>query len=724
MISPSEVSRDSRVRTYDRVNSVVFLKTNEEFGGLSNMAGGFPLVVNGFRILTSEALYQLCRFPHMPEVQRLIIAQVSPMTAKMKTKPYRRDSRPDWNRVRVKIMRWCLRVKLAQNWSKFSKLLLATGSRPIVEQSRKDDFWGAKTIDNQMLLGMNVLGRLLMELREEVRNNDESALLHVEPLLIPDFLLNGQPIQPIASDSIRENSEIIRTPEAAVVEPRAGAVQALLFDQPPTVSAAPAGNEYDTLIHDLKPYPAYKDSGAPWLGQVPRHWEVRRNGRLFTQRNETAFPDLPILEVSLKTGVRVRSFDVSSRKQLMSDRDKYKRACRGDIAYNMMRMWQGAVGVPTVDGLVSPAYVVARPLPGTEARYFASLFRTTEYMGEVNNFSRGIVSDRNRLYWNDFKQITSPYPPFAEQYAIVRFLCHADRLIQRYIRIKKKLIALLNEQKQAVIHRAVTRSLNPNVRLKPSGMEWLGDVPEHWEIQRLKSLVAESVAGPYGSSLTKAMYASQGYRVYGQQQVIFDDFSVGDYYISAEKFLEMNRYRVLPHDVLVSVMGTVGRIAVVPETAEPGIINPRLVRYRPDFRRVRARYLQLAMQAPPSQAQLAEGVKGTTMEGLNMEILGKLLILVPPLHEQDAILSSVGSETQSLLAAISSAQRELDLLREYRTRLIADVVTGKLDVREAAAQLPEETEETEQLDEGEALVEGDEEGDNADLDKASEEAVA
>ncbi len=324
----------------------------------------------------------------------------------------------------------------------------------------------------------------------------------------------------------------------------------------------------------------------------------------------------------------------------------------------------------------------------------------------------------------EVREIRVVFPPLHEQSAIVQFLGYADRRIQRYIRAKKKLITLLNEQRQAIIHHAATRGLDPYVRLKPSGVEWLRDIPEHWEVQRLKSLVVESVAGPYGSSLTKAMYSPQGYRVYGQQQVILDDFSVGDYYISSKKFLEMNRYRVLPHDVLVSVMGTVGRIAVVPETAEPGIINPRLVRYRPDFRRVRARYLQLAMQAPPSQAQLAEGAKGTTMKGLNMQILGNLLILVPPRHEQDAILDSVGSKTQPLLSAVSSAQREIDLLREYRTRLIADIVTGKLDVREAAARLPDETEQAEPLDGGETLLEGDEEGDDADLDEASEKAVA
>ena len=158
---------------------------------------------------------------------------------------------------------------------------------------------------------------------------------------------------------------------------------------------------------------------------------MRRNGRLFLQRNETGFPDLPILEVSLKTGVRVRDFKNSTRKQVMSDREKYKRAKRGDIAYNMMRMWQGAVGVAPVDGLVSPAYIVAKPLADTDSRYYGYLFRVGAYMAEVNKFSRGIVSDRNRLYWEDFKQMPSPFPPLDEQATIVRFLDYFDRRIRR-----------------------------------------------------------------------------------------------------------------------------------------------------------------------------------------------------------------------------------------------------------------------------------------------------
>lgn len=200
---PSNTDRTENclLRTYVRAEVVVVYKTKEEFGGLSNMASGYPLQINGIRILTTEALYQACRFPHLPEVQREIIGQHSPMTAKMKSKPHRKDSRPDWDDVRYKVMRWCLRVKLAQNYEEFGRLLLATRDRPIVEQSRKDNYWGAKLADQggDTLIGQNVLGRLLMELREKLKNDVEGALKAVRPLGLPDFLLLGKPIETVTA---------------------------------------------------------------------------------------------------------------------------------------------------------------------------------------------------------------------------------------------------------------------------------------------------------------------------------------------------------------------------------------------------------------------------------------------------------------------------------------------------------------------------------------------
>ncbi|MBK7103570.1 MAG: NADAR family protein [Flavobacteriales bacterium] len=182
----------THIRVYNLAECITFRKTNESFGGLSNMASGYVLWVNNTRILTTEAIYQACRFPHMPEVQRSIIMQGSPMTAKMKSKPFRDQSRADWNNVRLGIMRWCLRVKLAHHWDKFGELLLRTGDKPIVEDSRKDQFWGAVMNESGQLEGRNALGRLLMELREELKGPERERLRTVKPLDIPEFLLYGQ----------------------------------------------------------------------------------------------------------------------------------------------------------------------------------------------------------------------------------------------------------------------------------------------------------------------------------------------------------------------------------------------------------------------------------------------------------------------------------------------------------------------------------------------------
>lgn len=243
MTSSDQRPRD-HLRTYDRRTSVVFCKTQEAFGGLSNMAAGYPVMVNGVDIRTSEALYQACRFPHRLDVQRLIIAERSPMTAKMKSKPHRHDTRPDWDAVRVGIMRWCLRVKLAQNWRQFGELLRSTGERPIVEESRKDDYWGAKVVDPGTLVGMNVLGRLLMELREELKSVTGEQLQHVEPPRIPDFQLYGQPIGVIARNGVpAREPDMSRHPLLDTANLREAPAAANMAASPPPVVTAAAAPE-------------------------------------------------------------------------------------------------------------------------------------------------------------------------------------------------------------------------------------------------------------------------------------------------------------------------------------------------------------------------------------------------------------------------------------------------------------------------------------------------
>lgn len=182
---------EEEIRTYDIDKCIRFRKTKEEFGGLSNMASGYPIVVNNIFIRTSEALYQAIRFTHLSKAQEEIISENSPMTAKMKSKKYRDKTREDWDNIRVHVMKWALQVKLSQNMDKFGELLLSTENFPIVEESNNDPFWGAKLIDNK-LEGQNVLGRLLTELREDYK---KYLFDNIQPLEINEFNIYGQPIK-------------------------------------------------------------------------------------------------------------------------------------------------------------------------------------------------------------------------------------------------------------------------------------------------------------------------------------------------------------------------------------------------------------------------------------------------------------------------------------------------------------------------------------------------
>ena len=184
--------RNNQLRRYNPGGAAVFRIVRERWGGLSNF-GAFPLEVNGVAIPTSEALYQACRFPDEPDLQRLVISQPNPMAAKIEANKNADRSRADWFDINVRLMRWVLRVKLACNYESFGQLLDSTGEMPIVEHSRRDRFWGAR-YEGSELVGVNALGRLLMELREQLREDERGALRRVSPPDIPEFLLYGEPI--------------------------------------------------------------------------------------------------------------------------------------------------------------------------------------------------------------------------------------------------------------------------------------------------------------------------------------------------------------------------------------------------------------------------------------------------------------------------------------------------------------------------------------------------
>ena len=188
-----------QIRTYPVEACIAFRKTSEAFGGLSNMAPSYIIRLNGLEILTSEALYQACRYPGHPEIQQQIIAQRSPMTAKEISKQYLYFTRSDWDSQRISIMRWAIQAKLLCNWYRFGALLKATGEKDIVEDSYKDTFWGAK-LEGQQFVGVNALGRLLMQQREQYLLHEQARFLSLSPPKLDNFLLFAHPVQRIEMD--------------------------------------------------------------------------------------------------------------------------------------------------------------------------------------------------------------------------------------------------------------------------------------------------------------------------------------------------------------------------------------------------------------------------------------------------------------------------------------------------------------------------------------------
>ena len=401
-------------------------------------------------------------------------------------------------------------------------------------------------------------------------------------------------------------------------------------------------------------YPAYRDSGVPWAPRVPDDWQGLRNGRLFAHRVETGFPDLPILEVSLRTGVRVRDMENLKRKQMMSQKEKYKRAAKGDIAYNMMRMWQGAVGTAPVDGLVSPAYVVVRPFELVNSTYYSYLFRTDAYMREVNKYSRGIVADRNRLYWDEFKQMPALVPPLAEQDQIVAYLRAQDARIARLIKAKRELIGLLTEQKLRVIDHAVTRGLDASVKLKPSGIEWLGEVPEHWGVKRLKWVCRFA----YGDSLSETSRHGGSVIVYGSNG------PVGRHDMA----------NAIGSCIVIGRKGSFGKINYS-ESDLFAIDTTYFVDKRCTKENIRWLYYVLIW------CRLDKISKDSAIPGLDRRDALDTFVPVPGVTEQEKIAEWLDVETAEINEAISCVEEEIRLIREYRDRLIFDVVTGQVDVR-------------------------------------------
>jgi type I restriction enzyme S subunit len=387
-----------------------------------------------------------------------------------------------------------------------------------------------------------------------------------------------------------------------------------------------------------------------------------------------------------------------------------------------------------VDALVcSTGFAVLTPGPATQPRYVSYLAQSGPFTDCISAESVGTAYPA--IAESRVGSFNVPVPTPWEQTAIVRFLDYMDRRIRRSIRAKQKLIKLLEEYRQALIHQAVTgkidvRTGKPYPSYKDSGVPWLGEVPEHWEVRRLRTIVELRVSNvdKHSKEDEQPVRLCNYVHVYKHERIRANmDFMKAT--ASAE---EIERFRLEQGDVLITkdseAWDDIGVPALVESSALDLISGYHLALLRPSHV-VEGAFLLRALQSPQVAYQFHVEATGVTRYGLSHDAIKSALVPLPPLPEQTAIVEYLGAQTAKLDAAIAAARREIELLREYRERLIADVVTGKVDVREVAVQLPyeppeEEAAELEPMDEAKALAEDGEDEENADLDAVAEEVGA
>ena len=440
------------------------------------------------------------------------------------------------------------------------------------------------------------------------------------------------------------------------------------------------------MIANLTPYPDMKDSDMEWLGAVPEHWDLCRMKTLFLRRNEKGHPNEPLLAATQTKGV-VRKEHYENRTVLaMKDLHLLKLVQVNDFVISL-RSFQGGIEYARQRGIISPAYTVLYPVRREDHGYLAHLFKSTPYIQNLSLSVTGIRQGQN-IDYEKLSRSRLPIPPLMEQASIVRFLDHADRRIRRYIRAKERLIELLEEQKQTIIHQAVTgqfdvRTGQPYPAYKDSGVKWLGQVPKHWTVRRVKQ-VAQILRGKFAHRPRNDPSLYDGRYPFIQTGEVARAERVIRSYSQTVNERGLAVTRMFPTGTLVmTIAANIGDVAVLDFAA---CFPDSIVGFVPRNGVTRDILYYVFRAIRP---ELLRDAPVNTQGNLNIERIGSQRIPLPVLHEQHQIVQQIDARLAGLNAAISKTKDKIALLHEYHTRLIADVVTGKLDVRDATMHLPE-----------------------------------
>ncbi len=430
----------------------------------------------------------------------------------------------------------------------------------------------------------------------------------------------------------------------------------------------------------LQPYKKYNAFAYDYAAQLPDGWQLLPNIAIFQERKERGTENEETLSISAIRGI-VKSSDYENRKDRTSDdKSQYLLVKEGDLAYNTMLMWDGAVGHSDFRGIVSPAYTVLKAKIKINPKFFHYQMRTEFYKNYSRRFSYGIVDARLRLYYVHFKRMYSIVPPLAVQHSIVTYLDKKNNEIDKFIRNKERFIELMNEEKKSIIYKAVTKGIEKNVELKVSGDLWSGKIPTHWQLVKFNHYINLR----HGHQFRDFDFKAEGIKVVKITQLTYEgnlDLSECSF-VDASRVKEFKNDVILEGDILMALTGgTIGKIIRVKEVNELLLQNYRVGNFNPSNKnKLDKDFLFWLLSSSVIFDQIIFAQRETGQPNIGKGDLGKMFFALPPLVEQQEIVKYIFSELEPFETAISKAQKEISSIKEYRVALITDLVTGKRSV--------------------------------------------
>jgi type I restriction enzyme S subunit len=430
-------------------------------------------------------------------------------------------------------------------------------------------------------------------------------------------------------------------------------------------------------------YPKYKDSGVEWLGQVPEHWQVLPCRAIVQER--TAKNDGAKCQdyLSLMANVGIIPYaekgDVGNKKP--EDLTKCKIVTRGDFVINSMNYGIGSYGLSDYDGVCSPVYIVLKPQNDVvESRFAFRIFENRAFQTFAQSFGNGILEHRCSINWDILKPIGVGIPPKDEQLAILEFLDQETAKIDALVVEQQRLMALLKEKRQSVISHAVTKGLNPNAAMKPSGIEWLGDVPEHWDVKPVK-FIAKIGNGSTPSREIPEYWTGGSYPWLNSSVVNLDSVSEAEQFVTERALRECHLPIITPPAVLVGITGQGRTRGMATMLLVEATINQHVAYLKPISTSIDVFFLRRVFDMAYVYLRRDSEEGGSTKGAITCEQIGNLKIAIPPQSEQKEINSHVDRVSKEFDTLTTEAQRAIDLLQERRTALISAAVTGQIDVR-------------------------------------------